>query len=124
MISRLSISESTGTEGAKSLLRRVANLVQAFTSERSIRDYLGGDENHIAFKRSSNLEAKLGHRLHIAGIACSGASFFSDLALDQALIPRTDFISPGTGGIGGANLCLSEVSLDEGRCRYPVAQGI
>ena len=123
-INMLSVFWLTGTEGAKWDLRRVANPGSGITSERSIRNYLGGDKDHIALKRGSNLEAGFGHRLHTACTARTCTPFFADIALDQTLIPRTDFVSPRAGRFEWAQVCLSEVPLDEGWCRHAVAQGL
>ena len=81
-INELRVIESTGTEGAKCPVYKSGKPGAGVTSERRFRNYLGRDEDYIAFKRSANLEAWSGHRLHIAGVARARASFFTDRALD------------------------------------------
>ena len=115
-INRLSVVEGTGTEGAKGLCVESGKPGSGVTSERCIRNYLGGDKNPIAFKRSANLETRPGHRMHSNRVARSSTSFFTDRGLDQALFSRTGSISPRAGRLGWARLRLSEVSVHEGGC--------
>ena len=71
-----------GTKGARWTFRSLAENRFKHTSERRIRNRLGGNKNHNAFERHTALETSIGYWLHCDFVARVVAFDVVHFALD------------------------------------------